>query len=72
MDEVKNVYEMVDENEYIDEVNKKRDSEWIVDDDGGMKWTPPPGPPHFSIIFKNVYTSIKIKLSVQFDHNGFP
>merc|ERR1719427_1043114 len=33
--EVQNVYEMVAEDEYVDEVNKKRDSAWIVDDDGG-------------------------------------
>jgi len=33
--EVQNVYEMVAEDEYVEEVNKKRDSAWIVDDDGG-------------------------------------
>jgi len=35
VEEVKNVYEMVDEDDYADEVQNKRDSGWIVDDDGG-------------------------------------
>ena len=35
VDEIVNVYDVVDESEYADEVQKKRDSEWIIDDDGG-------------------------------------
>merc|ERR1711874_908857 len=35
VEEVKNVYEMVDEADYADEVKKRRDDDWIVDDDGG-------------------------------------
>ena len=35
VEEVQNVYEMVDESEYAEEVQKRRDSEWIIDDDGG-------------------------------------
>jgi len=35
VEEVQNVYDIVDENEYAEEVTKKRDEGWIVDDDGG-------------------------------------
>eukprot|EP00090_Calanus_glacialis_P016583 TRINITY_DN25936_c0_g1_i4.p1 TRINITY_DN25936_c0_g1~~TRINITY_DN25936_c0_g1_i4.p1 ORF type:complete len:1464 (-),score=583.40 TRINITY_DN25936_c0_g1_i4:126-4448(-) len=35
VEEVQNVYDIVDESEYAEEVSKKRDEEWIVDDDGG-------------------------------------
>ena len=35
VEEIQNVYDTVDENEYADEVQKKRESGWIIDDDGG-------------------------------------
>merc|ERR1719186_855229 len=35
VEEVQNVYDIVDENEYADEVNKRKEEDWIVDDDGG-------------------------------------
>jgi len=35
VEEVQNVYDVVDENEYAEEVTKRRDEGWIVDDDGG-------------------------------------
>ena len=33
--QVENVYDVVDENEYAETVSKKREEDWIVDDDGG-------------------------------------
>lgn len=35
VEEIQNVYDIVDENEYAEEVTKRRDEGWIVDDDGG-------------------------------------
>merc|ERR1719495_3137994 len=35
IEEVENVYDVVDESEYAETVSKKREEDWIVDDDGG-------------------------------------